>query len=654
MNEPTKTLAFLGSAVALVGAAVASHFATQPKTNADFELLGKPFFPDFTSTEAAASLEVSALDTDSLTPQRFKVQNQNGLWRIPSHHDYPAEAAARLAETSASVMGIEREALVGRLTSEHERLGVIDPLGSDEKMLEDPEAVGKRITLKNDSGEVLVDFIIGKEAGEVAPNSTDPRLTGSAEPAKYYYVRAADEQQTYKAKLNLDLSTKFSDWIDPDLLRLDRTKLSRMEIDNYQLSEERNNPLGQVRSLTKVQGDQLTLSRPTSTEPWGLKDLKTETEELQASQVNDIVNTLTELKISGVRPKVKYEGKLLLTPDLKLNQELQNVANPKALQAAILQMQDELEERGFSLAGTQQKLELVSSSGELAVGTSEGLLYTLQFGKEVEGEDKAIEIGDGTQPVSTANAAVDSKLADNKDADAAETRTDSNDASEGENAAEQTTEEKLSDKKSGDDESSDDNGETKNRYLMIRVSFDESLLGEKPEKPTEPVAPTKPDGYVAASESADEKSADEKSADEKSADEKLDSDAPPSPASQGGEKNPNDSSDEPQESKRQPEFIQYDEQLAAYEEAKVEYELAVARFDQATTEFESRVAEGKKLVDEMNQRFSDWYYVINAANLKTLQSKRADLVKPLEAPESEPAELEQPLPNMPDISFPKE
>ena len=66
-------------------------------------------------------------------------------------------------------MGLDKEALVGMGESEFEKFGVVDPLSDD---LEDPEAAGKRITLNDENGDVLVDYILGKEIEDVGP---DPR-----------------------------------------------------------------------------------------------------------------------------------------------------------------------------------------------------------------------------------------------------------------------------------------------------------------------------------------------------------------------------------------------------------------------------------------------------------------------------------------------
>ena len=170
MNESTKTIGFVAAATLMAATAVGSHFLNRPTNSADFELVGQPFFEEFDSASQAQSLEVAAVDADSARLKRFSVKKVDGLWRIPSHNNYPAEAAARLATTATSVMGIRRDSLAGRLKNEHERLGVMDPLSED---IEDPESVGKRITMRDAEDEVVVDFIIGKEAGDVVLSETD-------------------------------------------------------------------------------------------------------------------------------------------------------------------------------------------------------------------------------------------------------------------------------------------------------------------------------------------------------------------------------------------------------------------------------------------------------------------------------------------------
>lgn len=541
MNEIKTTFTFLVLAAVLAVVALGSHFMNQPTDTKDFELVGQPFFENFDSASQAQSLMVSAVDDESGRLERFEVKNQNGLWRIPSEYDYPAEAADRLATTASSVMGIVRESLAGRLSNEHAKLGVLDPLADD---IEDPDGVGKRITLKGADDEVVVDLIIGKEAGDVVLTGAEAPF-GNSSGEKYYFVRNPEEQQTYKVKLKIDLSTKFSDWIDPDLLRIDPNLVTAVTIDNYSLEEDQSNPLSPNKALFKAQGDKIEMTRESNTEAWKLEGLISEVEELETPKVTEMLAVFDQLKIAGVRPKSKYKGFFLLTPELKLNIQPEFETDKQGLGQAIQKLQGELDQKGFNLAGTAEKMELVSQNGDVSIGTDQGVLYTLSVGATYDGEDTEIEIGSPDE------------------------------GSDG------------GDESGGDSKEKADVPEIKNqdRYMMVRVSFDESLISQKPVPPVAPVAPEKPAGYLPAPE----KNANETEAEK-----------PAEPADDVAEKPPGETKPE-----RDPAFIKYDRDVAAFEGLELDYELAKTRFETETVEFQAKIAEGKKLVAELNERFGD-------------------------------------------------
>lgn len=602
MSESVKTMVFVATAVVLAALAGGSYFLNQPTNSAEFEMVGKPFFPDFETATDAKSLSVAALDPDTATLKRFRVENKEGVWRIPSHYDYPAEAAERLAATATSVMGIERESLAGRLASEHERLGVLDPLDED---VEDPESAGQRLTFKDSDDEVVVDFIIGKEIDEEVALSARDAPFGRQGNERYYYVRRADENPTYKVKLDIDLSTKFSDWIDPDLLRVGSNEVTRIEVNNYSIEEDRSNPLAQQRALFKNQGDVLKLSRPTSGGVWELEGLKADTEELQTGRVDDILGVLDELKIAGVRPKVKFMDKVLLTADLKLNRQPEFEKDPQGFGRAIDRLQGELERRGFNLAGSSEKMELVSQFGEMTFGTNKGVVYTMHIGKAVEGGEEAIEVG---------GASTDSeKSEDSQSKDEVDAKADETEDSKAENSVDKEEE------------------EVNNRFLLVRVALDESLITPQPIKPTEPIKPVAPDDYTPKTEPAAKEGGE--APDDVEAPSDPDSDEPPAPRDQEA---------------RKPEFVAYDEVLKKFDEDKIQFGLDMTQWEDDKKAFAEKVKESQKVVDELNERFGDWYYVMSGDNLKTLRTEREDLVSKKELPPgAEPA-----TPARPDITFP--
>jgi hypothetical protein len=617
MNEIFKTFIFVAVSAGLAAIAAVSHLRGRVTNETEFALAGKPFYEDFESSAEAKALEVVTVNPDTMELQRFGVQNIEGTWRIPSHHNYPAEAADRLAQAAASAIGITRASVAGK-AGDFERLGVVDPLEMDSAKLDDPTPIGQRFTLRDGNGEVLVDLIIGKSAGEVDRAESDPTASAGGKPITYYYVRRPDEKLVYKAVIDLNLSTKFSDWIDPDLLRADSSKIRRINVDNYELKEQPGSFLSQVKALIKEQGDKILLSRKSFSDPWELPDLNLEKEELNSARIQSVLETLGQLTIAGVRPKFKYNNELLLTPDLKFNPALRQEKDVQRAQDAVDEFLNELEDRGFSLAGTQEDLELASASGQLQIGTDEGVLYTLHIGRPIEGTEKEIEIG-GAKSVDEVNT--------------------------------EEEKQKIANFQEGE----------KNRYVMISVAFDDTLLDGKPVKPEAPVEPKKPEGYTPAKPETDKSdqpaSADETkaAANEDAAEPKQDKpaevgtkaeeSAKPDESGKSSTKPESEASKQEQQPERDPAFVAYDEAMKAFEQQKIDYELGVTRFEEETKAFDKKIVEGKKLVDELNQRFSDWYYVIRGSNLRTLRLKRADVVQAKADSQETPPPANPAIPN---------
>lgn len=350
MTEMQRTIAFVGVAVASFGVALLAA-PRAPKTPPAFSDVGQEFYPEFKEPDVARSLQVIAYNPEQAESRLFGVEFKDGIWRIPSRHNYPADGKDRLAKCAASVVGLKREALAGQRPSEHEEFEVVDPL--DEKT--DSLKRGQRITLKDEAGKVLADYIIGKKV---------PGQEGQ------YYIRRPDENATYRAKIELDLSTRFADWIEPDLLKLDGWKLSEIDIDNYSIDTERGRIIGR---------DQSRLSRKTSSEPWSLEGLDESKEEVNHDEVRKLVSLLDDMKIVGVRPKpVKLSRDLKLGEDLKLDQ------------ATAF----DLASKGFLFArGEDNSQQLVSKEGEVLAKTDQGVVYVLHFGDVFSGTEQEIEFG---------------------------------------------------------------------------------------------------------------------------------------------------------------------------------------------------------------------------------------------------------------------
>lgn len=285
MNTETRnTLYFAAAAVVCVILAASVSTDGTPSGDRNSKL-GQAFFSDFNSLDAR-SLEVVVFNEGENQASRFLVRQDTAtqLFVIPSHHNYPADAEDRLAQTAASLNGIKRGYLAERGTmaieSYHEKFGVLDP--ADATSFE--KGLGRRVTIKDADGTMLADYIIGNKA-EVA---------GGEDTTDRYYVRNPEEEEVYIAECKMDLSAKFSDWIEPDLLKVTGDDITHLTIDDYSFDEQKRAAVDR-----KVH----TLSRKDFSDKWSLDGLEDETKEVDADKLRDLVSSLDDLKIAGVRPK---------------------------------------------------------------------------------------------------------------------------------------------------------------------------------------------------------------------------------------------------------------------------------------------------------------------------------------------------------------
>ncbi|RMG38364.1 MAG: DUF4340 domain-containing protein [Planctomycetota bacterium] len=464
MNQTVKTLTFVGVALCSVVVLAVTEWATAPKPLAEFGKVGQPFFPEFKDPSEAVALRVVDFDEETASAREFSVELRDGVWRIPSHYDYPADAAERLAKTAASVIGITRGALVSRHASDHERYGVVDPLADETVSL---KGRGQRLTLFKKGEVVLADLIIGKKVeGE----------------DNVYYVRRADEKETYRAKLEIDLSTKFKDWVERDLLKASSSDFVALEGERPIVDESRF-PIIRVVGMEKYR-----LTRKDSLSDWELEGLDPEKEELDRQAVDDMVFALSDLELVGVRPKPRFRGKPLLTADLKFNLPEEFRKQPELRQLAEQTLMADLQDKGFFLASAEDgSTRLFSREGRLYAGTKDGVAYWLHFGNVFTGTEKEIELGGTVSKESEA-----SKKADGKD-DAGQGGDSQDEGKQGDDKAgkedDQQADEKADKKDDGEDKQESEL--QKSRFVFIRATVDESLLGPKP---TEPVKPKKPEG----------------------------------------------------------------------------------------------------------------------------------------------------------------
>jgi hypothetical protein len=331
MTETARTITYVVVACALMGLA----WAAGPRTVATIaeEETGS-FFPDWKDALAPTSLEIVEYDEETGTIHPFKVVQVDGKWSIPSHYEYPTDAERQLGEAAASIFELQKLSVVTKDKSEHALYGVIDPDPASLKGGE--QGVGKRVVLEDKQGKKLAQLIIGKE-----------------DKAGIRFVRVPGQDAVYRAELRPEkLSTKFGDWIEKDLLKINTWDLKEVVINNYTFD---------VLNMKVTPHDRLNLSYDGNASKWTLADLS-EGEELNTDNLNKLKNALDDLKIVDVRRKP--EG---------LGRELRAEEGGGIDQQAVR----DLAQRGFFI--TPQG-GLISNEGEVIVKMNDGVLYVLRFG----------------------------------------------------------------------------------------------------------------------------------------------------------------------------------------------------------------------------------------------------------------------------------
>lgn len=560
MNETGKTVAFVTAGVVAVAVGIWSHLGPAESELTQQQIVGKSLFDEL-KPEAAKSLEIIEYDPDTATLKPFKVAQEGGIWRIPSHEDYPADASQQLGEAAAALVACETINIASEDPGSHATYGVVDP--DPKSLTAGTTGVGKRVTLEDASGKKLAQLIIGKAIKD------KPDL---------HYVRKLPKDPVYVVKLKTDkFSTKFEDWIEKDLLKLNSMDIERVSFNDYSIDELQRAIIPRAKIQVAYDGkdskwklDELEVFRERDYEPEAMAD----DEELNSTKLNDLKNALDDLKIVDVRRKP--EG---IAADLRTGE---GFADNDAVKMALVQ-------RGFYLATTSDgESGIYSNEGEIRCGTKEGVEYTLRFGRIAAGGESE---------------------------------------SKEEGAEEAEGDEK---KESG-----------ANRFVMVTAQFNEDLLakpelaplpGEKPSAESENSDEAKAEPEKTSAIDADVNDAAGLLA---QADDEPAEDAKPEKEKQGaGEKKVDAKS-----AKADAKGAKGKEALKEIAKPKSPEELERERItkenERKQKEYDDKVKKGKEKVKELSDRFADWYYVVSDSTYSKIHLGRDEIIKKKTPPADE-------------------
>jgi len=363
MSEAAKTTTFVGAAVVVLLLA----FLTRPKPPTVAQTLeAKKILNEVDDPLSASRLKIIKYDEDTSSIKPFEVAQVDGVWSIPSHQGYPADAKKQMADAATSVMNLKVLGVVSTSPAEHATYGVIDP--DIEKLKPGAVGVGTRVTMENSAGDTLVNMIIGKKVKDQENQR---------------YVREVGRDPVYLVKFDPSkLTTRFEDWIEADLLKLNPFDIRQVTLKDY--SVELGLGAGGL-SVLWDRRNQMTFAYDDKDAKWTAKQLKVydkkarqfhtvelaKEEEVNNEKLNDLKNALDDLKIVDVERKP--EG---LSRDLKAEKDF--ATKEEAVR--------NLASRGFMPVQVgRDAYDILSSEGEALCQMKDGVEYVLRFGKLVMG-----------------------------------------------------------------------------------------------------------------------------------------------------------------------------------------------------------------------------------------------------------------------------
>ncbi len=356
MNESIRTIIFvaLGSVVAL-GAYVTKPQVVRDSGGENEPPPGEPLFKNFKDPSVATSLEIKQFDEALAKVTPFIVSKQGGVWTLPSHGNYPADAESQLKAVAETFADLKILGVAAKDNKEHDLYGVNDPDKADVGT----KGVGTLIAMQDDKGNDLLRMIVGKEVA----GATNQR-----------FVRKPSEDWVYVTTIDMSkLPTEFEKWIEKDLLKLSTFDVNRVVLKDYLIL-----PTNRGAALQHRMDATLSYDSARSPDQWKLEDMQIyrqggqpvpstlgSLEELNKQKLDDLRNALGDLKIVDVTRKPAGLGNSLkIAPD-KLPSE-------DAVQ---------LQQYGFfPNQRSDGALDIYGANGELVVDTKDGVEYVLRFG----------------------------------------------------------------------------------------------------------------------------------------------------------------------------------------------------------------------------------------------------------------------------------
>lgn len=541
------------------------------------------------SRPAPATLDTNTLvgakiyDFDPLAARRLRIVDFNSLTGNPREFEVAMENGSwRIpSKDGYPADASDQMATAANAINGKEILRVVSTEARDHQLygVLDPTSEQRKIGDEGVGTRVTVE--IAEDEGK---NTTADLVIGrevKGEPEQRY-VRWTNRDIVMIIEVDPEnLATSFEKWIEKDLLKLNPWDIQKVHIKDY--SFEVVAMLGQRGLEIRPQWDHksdMTLVYDDSEAEWAAESLLVYDPQAQqyvekplAENEEPNSEALNDLKnaLDDLRIVDVARKPSGLSADLKAREDFLESSNQDAVQSLV--------EHGFAPIPTEEgTYEITSSDGEVIVTLNTGVEYVLRFGNVQEEEDASGGPGFSEEGSAEGEAATDGA------------------------------------------------GEGLNRYIFVLARFNQDAIEQPelaelpplPEGVTEerPTAAGAEEGDSAEDASAVADASEEDPAADGEAD---DAETETDPGAEG-----DSDSGSPEEGAQESEA---DKILA--ERKRIEEEN-----QRKQDEYEDKVSQGKKTVQELNDRFGDWYYVVDDAEYRRIRLSREQVVKEKE-PEQE-------------------
>ncbi len=358
MNDMLKTfLFFLIALLALIPAVYVS--LPEKDSFSASQMVEQILFPELKGVMDIFAFSVCQMEKSGQL-SRLEIKKTDGRWILSSFSGYPANAQNRMVEVVLALKDLRVLRVVGDDTATRIQCGVMDP---EDTQNSEPKDCGKRIVIRNQKDQVLLDMILGRELEN-----------GSGR----YYVRRSKQNPVYVVEMDPSkISARFIDWIETDLLKIQPSDITSL----YALDCSLDLHTGADAPTFNHRGQFMLAQHYLEDPDWtvafnqrmfgnGLRDVGVPAgKTLDLTLLRRVSQALADMRISSVQRKPSGVSEAFRRPE---NIELTEEQNRR------------LQKCGFCVLpmnlGNGSANALFSSDGQVHVYSANGIVYRLFFG----------------------------------------------------------------------------------------------------------------------------------------------------------------------------------------------------------------------------------------------------------------------------------